>query len=75
MYAESRKLHLIEKLIKTDNDAALNEIETILFNLKNQSPSKKSFKSFVNAIEADELNELKSNIESGCEQINKDEWN
>ncbi|MHB8206346.1 hypothetical protein [Mucilaginibacter sp.] len=66
MYAEAKKLHLIEELLKVDSDAILAELETILSKSKSRSHN---FKNFVGILSIEEVDELERNIEEGCEQI------
>jgi hypothetical protein len=74
MYAEAKKLHLIEELLKVDNDTILVEIETVLAKSKAQLPRSKSFRDFKSTLTLEEVDELERNIEEGCEQINEDDW-
>jgi hypothetical protein len=74
MYAEAKKLHLIEELLKIDSDTVLAELETVLKKAKTRLPNSKNFKALVGELSLDEVNELERNIENGCEQINEDEW-
>jgi hypothetical protein len=71
MYAEAKKLHLIEELLKVDSDAILAELETVLSKSKLRSHN---FKNFVGILSTEEVDELERNIEEGCEQINDDDW-
>jgi hypothetical protein len=71
MYAEAKKLHLIEELLKVDSDAILAELETVLSKSKSRS---QNFKNFVGILSTEEVDELERNIEEGCEQINDDDW-
>jgi len=64
MYAEAKKLHLIEELLKVDSDAILAELETVLSKAKSRTHN---FKNFVGVLSLDEVNELERNIENGCE--------
>ncbi|AMR30714.1 hypothetical protein A0256_04405 [Mucilaginibacter sp. PAMC 26640] len=72
IYTESKKLHLIESLIKEKDDAVLKEIENIL--TKSTDISMRKFGDFSNVLTQEELNEFEKNIRDGCEQINKDDW-
>jgi|GEM_PF-6679708 len=69
MHAEAKKLHLIEGLIKVDSDTVLAELETVLTKSKTQLPHSKSFQDFKSTLTLEEANELKRNIEEGCEQV------
>jgi hypothetical protein len=74
MYAEAKKLHLIEEILKVDSDTILAELETVLTKSKTQLPRSKSFQNFTSTLTLEEVNELERNIEKGCEQINEDDW-
>jgi hypothetical protein len=74
MYAEAKKLHLIEQLLKVDSDTVLDELETVLTKSRAQLPRSKSFQNFTSTLTLEEVNELERNIEEGCEQINEDDW-
>jgi hypothetical protein len=74
MYAETKKLHLIEELLKVDNDTVLAEVEKVLAKSKSQLPGSNRFRNFSGTLSLEEVNELERNIEEGCEQINEDDW-
>jgi hypothetical protein len=69
MYAEAKKLRLIEELLKVENDTTLAELEMVLAKVKTQLPRSKNFHDFVGTLSLEEVNELERNIEEGCEQI------
>jgi len=71
MYAEAKKLHLIEELLKVNSDAILMELEIVLSKSKLRTHN---FKNFVGILSTEEVDELERNIEEGCEQINDDDW-
>ena len=73
MYTEAKKLHIIEEVLKVDNDAVLAELENVLSN-SNSLKSKKAFSGFHSDLSLDEVNEMERNIKEGCEQINEDDW-
>ena len=74
MYGEAKKLHLIEAILKVENDAILDEVETILSKNKMHVISGKNFKDFAGIWTAAEADKMKKNIEESCEQINPDDW-
>ena len=74
MYSASKKIQLIEEVLRTENSSVLKELETVL---------KKSRKTIVKKGSAHDLSGLwtKSDaeliekaIQEGCEQIQTDEW-
>ena len=70
MYTEAKKLHLIEELLKVDNDSVLDELEKILTLSKDQLPRSNNFQDFRSSLTIEEVDELEQNINEGCEQIN-----
>jgi len=73
MYAEAKKLHIIEEVLKVDSDAVLAELENIL-SKSNPLKPKKHFSNIVGKLSPEEVDELERNIDDGCEQINEDDW-
>jgi len=67
IYTESKKLHLIEFLIKENNADVLKKVEKIL-TASSDKPSPK-FVNFSNKLNQKELEAFEKNIEDGCEQI------
>jgi len=74
MYTEAKKLHLIEELLKVDNDNLLDELESVLNRSKGEFPHSNGFQKFSGSLSLEEVNELERNINDGCEQINEDDW-
>jgi hypothetical protein len=78
MYGEAKKIHLIEAILKIENDAELAEVETALNKSKIASVTPaaggKSFKDFAGIWTAAEADEMTKIIEDSCEQINPDDW-
>ncbi len=72
MIAVEKKLHLIESLIKENDELVLIKVEEILN--KSSDMGKKRFSSLNIGISAEEAAELEQIIEDGCEQINDDDW-
>ncbi len=70
MYGESKKLLLIEEILKIENDNILDEVASIL-NKGRGSVSKKrsSFREFAGMISDKEADDFEKNIEERCEQI------
>lgn len=75
MYAEIRKLHLIEEVLKIDNEYTLSALENIL---KKTSVSENGFQSPFAAVSGiwstEEAQEIEIAIMKNCEQINQDDW-
>ena len=73
MYADSRKIHIIEAVLKTEDDETLFKIEQVI-----QEPikSKKKFSAhdFTGILSKEDAVLIEKAIEEGCEQINPDDW-
>jgi hypothetical protein len=75
MRGEAKKLHLIEEILKIENEDVLDEVETLLSKDKIlEAKSRRSFKDFAGTMTNEEANELEKIIEEGCEQIHPDDW-
>jgi hypothetical protein len=74
MYGEAKKLHLIEAILKIENDAILEEVESVITRNKLQVAGRKSFKNFAGIWTSAEADEITRIIEESCEQINPDDW-
>ena len=74
MYGEAKKLHLIEEILKIENDALLAEVETVITKGKMHAITRRSFKEFSGTMSDAEVDELGKIIEDGCEQIRPDDW-
>jgi len=72
IYTESKKLHLIESIIRETNDDVLKKIENILTTSPKEHFGR--FANFSNKLTIAELEEFENNIEAGCEQINDNDW-
>ena len=73
MYGEAKKLHLIEEILKVENDAILEEVETVISRGKMHAVTHKGFKDFAGIWTSEEADEMKRIIEESCEQINPDD--
>jgi hypothetical protein len=75
MYSETRKIHLIEEVLKVKSDAILIEIENILNNYKKKAENKAlSIYDFVGIISKNEALEMKQAIKETCEIIDENDW-
>ncbi len=76
MFAESRKIHLLEEVLKVTNEATLVELESVL-----KKPEKKaknegnvtSIYDFVGMLTPKEADTMKQAIAETCETINADD--
>lgn len=74
MYGEAKKLHLIEEILKIENDAVLAEVETVITRSKLHVAGRRSFKEFAGMLSDEEAARLEKDIAEGCEQIHPDDW-
>lgn len=74
MFTESRKIHLIEEVLKLDNDATLEKLETVLKNAGKQKKKKISAHDFLGSWTRKDAAQIEKAIKQGCEQINPDDW-
>ncbi len=65
MYGEARKLHLIEEVLKIDNESVLIEVETVITKNKLHAVSRQSFSSFAGLLSDKKVNNMEKNIEEG----------
>ncbi len=74
MYSEARKMHLIEEVIKTKNEAVLIELENVLRKSKTKDRPRPSAHDLVGLWSKDDAGLIEKAIEEGCEQTNPDDW-
>ena len=76
MFTESRKIHLIEEVLKANNETTLVELETLLKKSKKKpaKENKPSIYDFVGILTKKESNIMRKAIEETCETINADDW-
>ncbi len=75
MFSEARKLHLIEEVLKINNERTLTALE----NLVKKAPKKKTVATnpimeFAGIWSNEEADEISAIITDACEQINPDDW-
>lgn len=76
MFEEAKKLHLIEEILKIENETILDEVEMLISNSKmhKEEAGRPSFKTFAGMMSDEEVSEMQKIIEEGCEQIHPDDW-
>lgn len=76
MYSEAKKLHIIEEVLKIDNEAALVALENFMKISERGSSTEKinNFSSFSGIWSKDEAEEIERIIAESCETINPDDW-
>ena len=75
MLAEERKLHIIQAVLKTNDDTTLKAIEAIVEknNLETKHTTSK-FSDLLGVLTHEEAEAMKRVIEESCEKINPDDW-
>lgn len=74
MNEEARKLHLIEALLKEEDEKVLSGVESLLNRKETKPVEKKSFKDFAGIWTEEEAEKMKKDIEEACGQIHPDDW-
>ena len=74
MYQETRKMHLIEEVLKVSNEETLAELEIVLIKSKSRKKRKVSILDFVGVLNKKEISQMKQVIGETCETINADDW-
>ena len=77
MYIESRKINIIEAVLKVNNEESLILLEEVLKTVTKKTTShkkKQSIFDFVGIISEEEANEMTKIINTTCENINPDDW-
>ena len=74
MYTEARKLHIIEAVLKTENEAVLKAMETIVGNEGGSVGKKPTFSDLLGVLTSEEAEAMKKTIEENFEKINPDDW-
>jgi hypothetical protein len=74
MYRETQKIHIIEEVLKVDNAATLNELETFFKRSKKSKSAKKSIYDFVGVLSDKDAEKMKKAIKETCEIINEEDW-
>lgn len=74
MNGEAGKLHLIEALLKVNDEKLLEEIEALMARRQMKAIEKKGFVELAGTLTDEEADKWLKNIEEGCEQINPNDW-
>lgn len=74
MNGEAGKLHLIEALLKVNDEKLLEEIEALMARRQRKAIEKKGFVELTGTLTDEEADKWLKNIEEGCEQINPNDW-
>jgi len=77
MRTETRKINLIEAILKVDKETTLIKLESVLQGLHKQSSKRQKVANiydFVGIITPNEADEITKAINETCETINTDDW-
>ncbi len=74
MYAELKKIQVIEEVLKINNVAPLEELEKVLQKWKKNKIKAKSIYDFVGVLSTTETKQMKKAIAETVETINADDW-
>jgi hypothetical protein len=74
MYSDGKKIHLLEKIIQSQDDELLSSLEVILGEYEKKKSQKSAFL-LQGLLTEEDVTELNSIIEKGCENIGADGWN
>lgn len=74
MFGETKKIHIIEEILKISDANILQEVEDILLNHNRKIVKDKNFSAFAGSLTDEDVNELQVIIDTGCEKINTDDW-
>lgn len=74
MYTETRKIQLIEQVLKEDNEGTLLALETVFKKLKKPNKKKLTIYDFVGILSKKETSDMRKAIKETAETINPDNW-
>lgn len=75
MYSDSKKIQLIEEVLKLDDNKVLKEIESVLSRAsRKRKKGRIKIDDFFGIWSPAEANKIEKAIEEGCEQVNPDDW-
>ncbi len=70
MYADSRKIQIIEAVLKMEDAITLSQVERVIAQTSNRT----SAHNYTSILSKDDVLLVNIAIEEGCEQINSDDW-
>ncbi len=70
MYAETRKIHLIEEVLKVNNEGLLVALESVIIKAKKTVTKKPSIYDFLGILSKKETKEMRKAIKESAEIIN-----
>ncbi|MCY7420805.1 MAG: hypothetical protein LH478_03570 [Chitinophagaceae bacterium] len=73
MYADSRKINIIEAVLRVEDEQVLSQIENTILQSK-ANGRKVSAHDFVGTLSKEDAALMEKAIEQDCEQIHPDDW-
>ncbi len=74
MYSDSKKIQLIEEVLRLDNNVVLKELESVLKKSKKTVVKKGRAHDLLGQWSKSDAALIEKAIADGCEQIQADEW-
>lgn len=74
MSSDARKMHLLEEVIKLQDEAILSQLEHILLTPSLENKPKHSARNLAGIFDATDLEVMEKAIDEGCEQVNPEDW-
>lgn len=74
MYSDSKKIQLIEEVLRLDNNVVLKELESVLKKSKRKVKKKARAHDLLGQWSKSDAALIEKAIADGCEQIRADEW-
>ena len=74
MHTIERKIHLIEEVLKANDESILDALEIALGKSKKRKDKKLNIYDFVGVISKEEAAQMKKAIKETAETINTDDW-
>lgn len=74
MFSESRKMHLLEEVIKLKDESVLMQLEALVSKSSQHNEPRHSAKELVGMFSAEDAALMDKAINEGCEQIDPADW-
>jgi hypothetical protein len=74
MSSDARKMHLLEEVIKLQDEAILSQLEHVLLHPSLENKPKNSARNLVGIFDENDLEVMEKAIDEGCGQVNPDDW-
>jgi len=74
MLRETRKIHLIEEVLRINDEPTLSALEGVLKKAKDSETNKMSIYDFVGLLSEKETKQVKKAIAESCEIVHTQDW-